>query len=340
MLKDKIKFRKIRYDVLEYLDQVSYINRIDDYIANKELYEGNSSHAESLLREARLDTSNLDYDVVAKILSDYKNELMSIDSINKATMMEYINNVVKATGIPNAEEEYNLAYDELENFLLQFLQIQTLQSQMINSVTNVLYMGDDNCLHDIKDDSIVINVTQYASGLNVEEIENYDELAINYIADKIIGRQRALFTSFDYDDDGYYLTGDGEEVFVEDVRKELLHRADEILTQLLDVDDQGVINSQINDIYNDGTADASFGNSSNRKIGRAAWEESKKKFSSNNRTKNRFVDDNDEDEEQLDNLEKSDIIDDVSETYNNESKTRLNNLKKSLGEHSVKINKR
>ena len=78
---DKISLRKIRYDVISHLEMLDFINKIGDFLDNREDYRKNTDYYVDLLRSANLDVSETDYDKICEMLQKYVDEHNDIDNI-------------------------------------------------------------------------------------------------------------------------------------------------------------------------------------------------------------------------------------------------------------------
>ena len=107
MLTDSIRMRKIRYDVLRYLEEFKLTSRIEKYleIENKELEIG-----KELIAEAKLNYCENIADVEAS-LRKYLSNVSNYNSVEHSILLDYIMPLESAT------DNYQSLYDELYNFM-------------------------------------------------------------------------------------------------------------------------------------------------------------------------------------------------------------------------------
>lgn len=211
---DKISLRKIRYDVISHLEMLDFINKIGDFLDNREDYRKNTDYYVDLLRTANLDVSETDYDKICEMLQKYVEEHNDIDNIEHLPMLDYANEYTDALSDDlSTDEDIAKAENRLNSFLLQMSEITMLQNKMIDSAIETMNIDEEGNLVDDYTGHIIVSVYTINKDPELAKIENVEKKTTMYIARTIVKKQREFANSLDFDDDGYYVAPDGTELF-------------------------------------------------------------------------------------------------------------------------------
>lgn len=214
---DKISLRKIRYDVISHLEMLDFINKIGDFLDNREDYRKNTDYYVDLLRSANLDVSETDYDKICEMLQKYVEEHNDIDNIEHLPILDYANEYTDALSDDlSTDEDIAKAENRLNSFLLQMSEITMLQNKMIDSAIETMNIDEEGNLVDDYTGHIIVSVYTINKDPELAKIENVEKKTTMYIARTIVKKQREFANSLDFDDDGYYVAPDGTELFDEE----------------------------------------------------------------------------------------------------------------------------
>ncbi len=252
---DKIKMRKIRYDVVKQLELEDLLNKINTALDNKEKYKEDFDYLKDLQKEANLDISKLNYEEIINQLETFVKDSNTIDSIDHLPILDYIDEVFQQVD----EDNFVLSEDKLaefENFLLQLLQIEKLQVRMLEQAQQIFYIGDNNDIYDVSTDKVVIKAKDILKEFNSDNEEDISQLSIQYIAKLIVSSQRKYIMGLDFSDEGFYTTLEGDDIFTEEEKKFIIEESNlernKILGQDLEEDNNNI---EENDIFDDVTID-------------------------------------------------------------------------------------
>jgi len=248
MLTDSIRMRKIRYDVLRYLEEFKLTSRIEKYleIENKELEIG-----KELIAEAKLNYCENIADVEAS-LRKYLSNVSNYNSVEHSILLDYIMPLESAT------DNYQSLYDELYNFMFQLVQIQKIQAKLLETFMDTVYIGEDNNIYSVVDNKVLINKSDIIGKADVDD--DYEYQVIDYVSDKILSTKNEIILQFEYSDDGYYISGNGVEYFNDNDKESIISEVESRLSILFsDIDttsneDNIENNEQIDDFIDDVTA--------------------------------------------------------------------------------------
>ena len=211
---DKISLRKIRYDVISHLEMLDFINKIGDFLDNREDYRKNTDYYVDLLRSANLDVSETDFDKICEMLQKYVEEHNDIDNIEHLPILDYANEYTDALSDDlSTDEDIAKAENRLNSFLLQMSEITMLQNKMIDSAIETMNIDEEGILVDDYTGHIIVSVYTINKDPELAKIENVEKKTTMYIARTIVKKQREFANSLDFDDDGYYVAPDGTELF-------------------------------------------------------------------------------------------------------------------------------
>ena len=214
---DKISLRKIRYDVISHLEMLDFINKIGDFLDNREDYQKDTDYYVDLLRNANLDVSETDYDKICLMLQAYIDEHNNIDSIEHLPLLDYEQEYLDAlTDDETDNDNVSVAESRLNSFLLQMSEITMLQNKMINSAIETMNIDEEGNLVDDFTGHIIVSVYTINKDPELAKIESVEKKTTMYIARTIVKKQREFANSLDFDDDGSYVAPDGTELFNED----------------------------------------------------------------------------------------------------------------------------
>ncbi len=214
---DKISLRKIRYDVISHLEMLDFINKIGDFLDNREDYRKNTDYYVDLLRSANLDVSETDYDKICEMLQKYVDEHNDIDNIEHLPMLDYAKEYTDVLSDDlSTDEDIAKAENRLNSFLLQMSEITMLQNKMIDSAIETMNIDEEGNLVDDYTGHIIVSVYTINKDPELAKIENVEKKTTMYIARTIVKKQREFANSLDFDDDGYYVAPDGTELFDEE----------------------------------------------------------------------------------------------------------------------------
>lgn len=214
---DKISLRKIRYDVISHLEMLDFINKIGDFLDNREDYRKNADYYVDLLRSANLDVSETDYDKICEMLQKYVDEHNDIDNIEHLPMLDYAKEYTDVLSDDlSTDEDIAKAENRLNSFLLQMSEITMLQNKMIDSAIETMNIDEEGNLVDDYTGHIIVSVYTINKDPELAKIENVEKKTTMYIARTIVKKQREFANSLDFDDDGYYVAPDGTELFDEE----------------------------------------------------------------------------------------------------------------------------
>lgn len=214
---DKISLRKIRYDVISHLEMLDFINKIGDFLDNREDYRKNTDYYVDLLRSANLDVSETDYDKICEMLQKYVDEHNNIDNIEHLPMLDYAKEYTDVLSDDlSTDEDIAKAENRLNSFLLQMSEITMLQNKMIDSAIETMNIDEEGNLVDDYTGHIIVSVYTINKDPELAKIENVEKKTTMYIARTIVKKQREFANSLDFDDDGYYVAPDGTELFDEE----------------------------------------------------------------------------------------------------------------------------
>ncbi|MBE5735270.1 MAG: hypothetical protein E7361_02365 [Clostridiales bacterium] len=240
--------RKIRYDVLRYLEEFKLTSRIEKYleIENKELEIG-----KELIAEAKLNYCENIADVEAS-LRKYLSNVSNYNSVEHSILLDYIMPLESAT------DNYQSLYDELYNFMFQLVQIQKIQAKLLETFMDTVYIGEDNNIYSVVDNKVLINKSDIIGKADVDD--DYEYQVIDYVSDKILSTKNEIILQFEYSDDGYYISGNGVEYFNDNDKESIISEVESRLSILFsDIDttsneDNIENNEQIDDFIDDVTA--------------------------------------------------------------------------------------
>jgi len=252
---DKIKMRKIRYDVVKQLEYEDLLKKINTALDCKEKYINDVDFFKELQKQANLDMSKISYVDIVEQLNNFVEDSNKVESIEHLPMLDYIDELF----VEDSVDEYSLNTDkveEFENFLLQLFQVEKLQVRMLEQAQQIFYIGNKNDIYDVATDKVVIKSKDILKKYNSDDEQDISKLSIKYIADLIVSSQRKYVMSLDFDDDGFYITMDGEDVFTDEEKKvinlDVLNHKD----QILGIQDVEVLDeTEKNDIFDDVTID-------------------------------------------------------------------------------------
>ena len=214
---DKISLRKIRYDVISHLEMLDFINKIGDFLDNREDYRKNTDYYVDLLRSANLDVSETDYDKICEMLQKYVDEHNDIDNIEHLPILDYAKEYTDVLSDDlSTDEDIAKAENRLNSFLLQMSEITMLQNKMIDSAIETMNIDEEGNLVDDYTGHIIVSVYTINKDPELAKIENVEKKTTMYIARTIVKKQREFANSLDFDDDGYYVAPDGTELFDEE----------------------------------------------------------------------------------------------------------------------------
>ena len=171
MIIDKIKMRKIRFDVLQHLENEDFVAKVEQVLDNREKYLDNLEYLQSLLRDAKLDSSEKEPEKIFEMLYQYVMNYYNIETIEHSVMLDYINEIY---ALLDDDDSYDEKFDEAEDnvtcFLMQMEQIHFLESKMLDKVLDIIYLGQDNCVYDVATDNNLLDSRDLG-----EDIENMPE---------------------------------------------------------------------------------------------------------------------------------------------------------------------
>ena len=235
MIIDKIKMRKIRFDVLQHLENEDFVAKIERVLDNKSEYQDKIEYLQSLLRDAKLDSSEKEPEIIFDMLYQYVMDYYNIETLNHSVMLDYINAIYELLEREDSDdEEFDVAEDKLECFLMQTEQIHVLESKMLDKVLDIMYLGEDNCVYDVATDTKLLDVKELGENVDALSDKELTQRILKYFSAKIINNQRELVTTFDFGDDGFYITAGGDDIFTEEEKGDIL----------------GLVNYRIKSIYN------------------------------------------------------------------------------------------
>ncbi len=228
MLTDSIKLRKIRYDVLEYLENLDLNEKIEKYITDdkKTIDEG-----QELLKLAGLQPYLNTIEEITDTLSEYLVSFDNVESVTHSPLLDYIMDIQDCLSDNEfTEEKFLEKEDALYNFAFQMMQIYTLKTKLVESFVNTVYIGKDKGLYSTIDDSKILD---YADIIGADKVksEDYSKYALQFFIDSMISNQRKLILTLDYDEEGFYVSPTGEQYFEEDDKNYIVDTA----TKWLDI---------------------------------------------------------------------------------------------------------
>jgi len=156
---DKIKMRKIRYDVVKQLEYEDLLKKINTALDCKEKYINDVDFFKELQKQANLDMSKISYVDIVEQLNNFVEDSNKVESIEHLPMLDYIDELF----VEDSVDEYSLNTDkveEFENFLLQLFQVEKLQVRMLEQAQQIFYIGNKNDIYDVATDKVVIKSKQ------------------------------------------------------------------------------------------------------------------------------------------------------------------------------------
>ena len=221
-LTDKIKLRKIRYDVIEHLEMLDFLTKINDFLDNKEKYKDNIEYIQDLLRQANLDITEKDFDKICTMFDKYIEEHNNVDSLEHLPLLDYAQDYIDLLNKNNVDEmNLDNAEAKLDSFILQMTEITNLQNKMIDSAIETMHIDEEGNVLDDNTNEVIVTTFDIQKDTELAKVENLERRATMYIARTIVRKQRQFANSLDFDDDGYYIAPDGTELFSEEEKEEL-----------------------------------------------------------------------------------------------------------------------
>ena len=228
---DSIKMRKIRYDVLQYLEELEVISKIEDFLDSE---DKDISNGQDLLNKVKREIS-FDLEEICNILKAYVDSYCDIDSINHSTLLDYIYSDINVKLEEN--NKYLTQETPLYNFLFQLVQIQKIQSKMIDTIYTTMYRDKNNDIYSAIDNKLVISYNEIVGNGNRDlSDEQYNILVENFIGTMIIETKRKIILGFEFDNEGFYLSASGDEYFNDEEKKEIIEEAELRLKDILNED--------------------------------------------------------------------------------------------------------
>ncbi len=219
MLTDSIKMRKIRYDVLQYIEEIELLDSIQNYIDNpdktvdegKELISKISGEYAAELEE------------ICEKLNSHIDSYYDYDSVNHSTLLDYIFEIYKLEQDDNRKDDLiNQKMDVLYNFLFQLVQIQKLQAKIVDTIYDTMYQDEDNNIYSAIDNKLMIEYTDIVGEKKNATKDDFNLLAMRYINNIIIKTKRKMILNLEFDNVGFYLAANGDQYFEDDEREEIL----------------------------------------------------------------------------------------------------------------------
>ena len=230
---DTIEYRKVRFDVISYLEQEDFISKIKEFIDNQDKYKDNVEYAQDLLREANLDFTDSNSESIVKQLQSYIDDYNNIDSVNHSIFLDYI---LEANDSVSDDGQTLVVDDKLKNFLFQKLQVEMLQSLMISQSGDLMYYDDDRtAVYDSITGDKLFDLSILSDKCKEMSEEELSKLILHFLADKIINNQRKMILKFGFDDSGFFVTQNGDEIFTEEQKNKILEDLDNIIESLYNI---------------------------------------------------------------------------------------------------------
>ncbi|MBQ4557905.1 MAG: hypothetical protein IJA61_00825 [Clostridia bacterium] len=217
---DKIKMRKIRYDVLSYINSIQLIDKVTNFVDNVDVYKDDVVFVNDLLRATNLDYE-ADINVIVEKLKQYVVDFEDINNIEHSIILDYIEKVNEVSETED-EEKIEEMTENIGNFIFQLVQIQFLQKNLLLSTSNVYYLGDDGNIYDRESDKMVIKKSEIVKEDIDHNSDVFQQKVLYYFTNIIVENSKKLITMLDFDDDGYYITLDGDDLFSESEKSEIL----------------------------------------------------------------------------------------------------------------------
>lgn len=240
---DNIKLRKIRFDVIDYLEKVDFVNKIEDFLSQEE--KKDLDYARDILREANLDISLKDMEEICVVLKKYIEDLSNVESLDHFAMLDYIQDVNDIASDEDVnEEKLAKAQEKLQSFITQMTQVKYLQVKLLQTVPDIMYVEEkDNCIYDRASNEKIFTPKDYLKGVETEDKEEVAMLAMNFISDMLVRNQRKMITKLDFDEDGYYISAAGEDLFTNEEKDDIMKEVNAILDSLYGRDEMTSDNS-------------------------------------------------------------------------------------------------
>jgi len=222
VLTDSIKLRKIRYDVLEYLENLDLNEKIEKYLTDdkKTIDEG-----QELLKLAGLQPYLNTIEEITDTLSEYLVSFDNVESVTHSPLLDYIMDIQDCLSDNEfSEEKFLEKEDALYNFVFQMMQIYALKTKLVESFVNTVYIGKDKSLYSAIDDSKILDYTDIIGADKVKSAD-YSKYALQFFIDSMISNQRKLILTLDYDEEGFYVSPTGEQYFEEEDKNYIIDTA-------------------------------------------------------------------------------------------------------------------
>ena len=230
---DNISLRKIRFDVMDYLVSVEFVAKINEFLEDKDKYKDNIDYLHDLLRSANLDTSLTDLESIVEELQKYVNNMSSIESVEHYAILDYIEKVYTASIEEGFDQERkDDAQEKLYNFVKQMVQVHKLQAKLLNSVPDIMYVGEDGAIYDRETNVKIFDRTEFVNDEKITDQREISKYALQFFADKMIDNQRKMILSLDFDEDGFYLSRSGDDLFEREEKDKITEEVDKYLELL------------------------------------------------------------------------------------------------------------
>ena len=230
---DNISLRKIRFDVMDYLVSVEFVAKINEFLEDKDKYKDNIDYLHDLLRSANLDTSLTDLESIVEELQKYVNNMCSIESVEHYAILDYIEKVYTASIEEGFDQERkDDAQEKLYNFVKQMVQVHKLQAKLLNSVPDIMYVGEDGAIYDRETNVKIFDRTEFVNDEKITDQREISKYALQFFADKMIDNQRKMILSLDFDEDGFYLSRSGDDLFEREEKDKITEEVDKYLELL------------------------------------------------------------------------------------------------------------
>jgi len=175
-----------------------------------------------LLKEANLDYYETDISIIKKQLDKFLHDYYNYESIDHAKILDYL--FPYLTNYENDEvsdEKVKELFDSFYNFVFQLVQIQFFEYKMMTLAIDMYHIGDDNNLYDNKTGQKLLNMADRNQNNTNESVA-----IAEFVGDLVLKNESKLIKNFDYDDDGFFIAVNGDDVFDKDLKEAIINETE------------------------------------------------------------------------------------------------------------------